>query len=103
LSAIAEMSDGAPAPVDELPVDPDDPDDPEDPEDPEPPKGEVPAPDEPLPPGVTTPGLDALVVVVPAGHTRRPSPAPATTARATARVATTTMGDRRPFGVLGCW
>jgi hypothetical protein len=94
LAAIAEMSDGAPAPVDELPVDPDEPL----------PNGEVPPPDEPPPPGTTTPGLEAaLVVVVPAGHTRRPSPAPATTATTTATVARANMGDLRRFGGTGCW
>jgi hypothetical protein len=61
LEAIAEMSDGAPAPVDELPV-PDDPNgelpSPNEPE----PNGELPTPEEPEPPDVPLFALAAVVV-----------------------------------------
>src|ERR1039458_2243940 len=86
--AIAEMSEGAPAPVGEFPVDPEPNGEVAPPEE-LPPKGEVAPPEEPELPGVVGVGLDALFVVPCTGHTAWPSPAPARTATATATVAMT--------------
>jgi hypothetical protein len=103
LEAIDEMSEGAPAPVEELP------DEPEEPEEPEP-KGELSLPDEPDPKGelplpdpLLALGVDVALEVLDAGHTTRPRPAPATTAKATTTVAAAISGDLRRFwGVAAC-
>jgi hypothetical protein len=77
LAAMEEMSEGAPAPVEVLPEEPEDPEPEEEPlpEDPEP-KGEEPLPDEPEPKGEEpvappepTEGLVAEEVVADEGHT----------------------------------
>src|ERR1039458_10764210 len=91
--AMAEMSEGAPAPVEEFPDDPDPngedplPDDPDPegedplPDDPDP-EGEDPLPDDPDPEG--SPELGLAIALVPdwADHTRWPTPAPSRMAAA---------------------
>jgi hypothetical protein len=97
LEAIDEMSEGAPAPVEELPDELDEPEPkgelplPEEPDEPDP-KGELPLPDPLL-----ALGVDVALEVLDAGHTTRPRPAPATTAKATTTVAAATSGDLRRF------
>src|SRR5664279_1339725 len=85
LAAMALMLEGAPAPVDEFPLD-------------DPPNGEVSLPEDPLPngdvvppdepddpdePGTLKVGLSAVWLVLSLGHTSWPSPAPASTAATT--------------------
>jgi hypothetical protein len=89
LAAMEAMSDGAPAPVEELPDELDEPDpngEPSPPEEPDP-NGEPPVPDEPAP-GEAELALDVDWT----GQTSWPRPAPATTAArsTTAASATTT-------------
>src|SRR5664280_328403 len=86
--AMAEMSEGAPAPVEEFPDDPD-------------PDGEDPLPDDPEPEG--SPELGLAIALVPdwADHTRWPTPAPSRIAAA-AIEATATIGRCRRFAGPGC-
>ena len=98
LEAIDEMSEGAPAPVEELPVDPlplPDPDEP-------PPNGEEPPlPVDPEPFGTNEPGFEALWL----DQTRCPTPAPArmatTRISATATTAKLLRVEAPVVGVLG--
>src|SRR5664279_2570152 len=86
--AMAEMSEGAPAPVEEFPDDPD-------------PNGEDPLPDDPDPDGDPELGPAIAFVADPADHTRWPTPAP-TRMAAAAIEATATIGRCRRFAGPGC-
>src|SRR5664280_3483757 len=110
--AMAEMSDGAPAPVEEFPDDPDPngedplPDDPDPngddplPDDPDP-NGDDPLPDDPDPDGDPELGPAIAFVADPGDHTRWPTPAP-TRMAAAAIEATATIGRCRRFAGTGC-
>ncbi len=99
---MAEMSEGAPAPVDVLPDEDEPPPDPM-PLEPEPlPKGNEPLPDEPEAPPEPVDGLADTAAVEEVGHTTWPSPTPATTATTTTTVASAIMMPLRELaGALG--